>query len=342
MPMLNIFETNAFEAVTLTAAINRLTRQYGLLQQLGIFREQGVTTTTVALEDQGDVLNLLQTVPRGGDAIKNQTGKRKLYHVAIPHNPLEDVVLPADVQDKRRFGSETASETVFENVVKKLAVMRRKHEITREYRQWKALEGSIVDADGVELLDLYTLLGKSRKAVDFVLGTATTKINDKIEEVLDHIDDNAEGETTEMPIALCGKTFWGKFINHAKVERAWDNWNSRSNMLGTDLRKGFEFGGVTWVKHIGHATWVDDAGATQTRLFVPDGDVLFVPTGTNDTFLAANAPGDFVDAVNTVGLPFYARSEPRKFNKGVDIWTESNHMPYVTRPQLVVRGHSSN
>lgn len=340
--MVDIFQTDAFSDVTLTLGINRLKRQYGTLQAMGIFREEGVPTTSVAIEEQGDVLNLLPTRPRGSEPVQNQTGKRKVHQVAIPHNPLQDTVVPADIQGVRAFASETQLDTASRKIVMKLASQRRKHEITREFRQWKALEGLIIDADGDTLLDLYALLGKTRKAVDFVLGTASTNVNDKIEEILDHMDDEAEGETIDGAVAFCGATFWSKLINHDKVKRAFDNWNSRSNMLGEDLRRGFPFGGVTWVKHIGKATWVQADGTTATRLFVPAADALVIPRGTNDTFLAYNAPGDFMDTVNTDGLPFYARSEERKFGKGVDLYTESNHMPIVTRPQLVVRAHTSN
>ena len=340
--MINIFESDAFSAVTLTLGINRLQRQYGLLQEIGLFREEGVPTVSVALEDQGDVLNLLPTRARGAEPVANKTGKRKVYQIAIPHNPLEDVVLPSDVQGVRAFGSESQLETASAKIAMKLAAMRRKHEITREFRQWKALEGSIIDADGTELLDTYDLLGKTRKEVDFVLGTAGTKVVDKIEEVLDHMDTEAEGETISGAVAFCGKTFWSKLVDHDKVKRAFDNWNGRSNMLGEDLRMGFPFAGVTWMKHIGKATYVDSDGATQTRQFVPDADALIVPRGTNDTFVAYNAPGDFLDSANEIGLPFYARSEPRKYNKGADVYTESNHMPVVSRPQLVVRAHTSD
>lgn len=343
MPMLDIFESDAFSTVSLTAAINRLKPQFGMIGDMGLFREQGVSTTTVAIEDQGDVLNLLSTVERGGPSIQNTTGKRKVYQVLIPHNPLEDVVLPSDVQDLRAFGQEMGLEMVEDKVLFKLASMRRKHEITKEWRRAKALEGTIVDADGsTVLLNLYTLLGKSRKEVDFKLGTTTTKVTNKITEAKRHIEDNSEGEIITDYVGLASPTFMDKLVSHSKVEAAHANWEGRSNLLGADLRAGFRFGGVLWREYSGAANNVDAAGSVTSRKFITDGDALIVPMGTMDTFLAVNGPGDMNEAVNTVGLPFYASSEPRKHGKGVELYTESNFMPYVTRPQLVVRCHSSD
>lgn len=338
----DIFKGDGFGLVSMTQAINRLEPQYGLLQSRGLFREVGVATDTVVLEDRGDSLFLLPTVARGGEPTLGSSPKRKLYPVLIPHNPHEDSVLPSDVLGRRAFGTADQLETVMTRVAEKLGYMRRKHEITREFRQWKALEGKVLDADGSEMLDIFDLLGKTRKVVDFVLGTAGTNIRAKIEEILDHQAEEAEGETLTGATAYCGATFWEKLTSHAKVEKAWEFWNGRSNMLGEDQRGGFPFGGITWMKHIGKATAKDAAGATTVRKFIPDGDAIIVPEGTNDTFLAYNAPGDFSDAIGELGLPFYARTEVRKYNKGMDVYTESNHMPIVTRPQLVVRAHSSN
>lgn len=343
MPMLDIFESDAFSTVSLTVAINRLKPQFNLLGDLDLFPENGVETTVVAIEDQGDVLNLLSTVPRGAPSIQNTTGKRKVYQISIPHNPLEDVVLPRDVQNLRRFGGEVDLETSENKVIAKLASMRRKHEVTKEWRRAKALEGIIYDADGsTVLLDGYTLLGKTRKEVDFKLGTTNTKVTAKINEAQDHIETNAEGEVVTGLLGLCSSTFFDKLISHSKVEAAHANWEGRSNMLGADLRAGFPYGGVLWRKYIGSATNVNAAGAATSRKFITEGDALLLPLGTTSTFLAVNAPGDMMEAVNTIGLPYYASSELRKHGKGVDLYTESNYMPYVTRPQLVVRCYSSD
>ena len=56
-----------------------------------------------------------------------------------------------------------------------------------------------------------------------------------------------------------------------------------------------------------------------------------------NTFKTALAPGEFMDTVNTEGEWLYARQEMKDFNRGVDLWIESNQLPYCTRPKLLVK-----
>ena len=99
----------------------------------------------------------------------------------------------------------------------------------------------------------------------------------------------------------------------------------------TDNRKGFRYAGVTFEEYLGHAS--DAAGAD--HVFVPAGTATFFPLGTMSTFRTWFAPADFNETVNTVGLPIYAKLEPRKFNRGVDLHTQSNPLPMCLRPALL-------
>ena len=47
-------------------------------------------------------------------------------------------------------------------------------------------------------------------------------------------------------------------------------------------------------------------------------------------------PADFNEAVGTVGQEYYAKQEPRKFGRGVDIHTQSNPLPLCMRPEVLV------
>lgn len=340
--MLDIFSSNAFGHVEMTGAINRLKRQYGLIGELGLFGGSGVRTTAVAIEEVADSLNLITSQPRGATPTYGEPVKRKVHSMVIPHRPHLDVIRPDDVQNVRAFGQDSGFETADSVMMKRLARAKRKHEQTLEYMRCKALEGILVDADGSTLLNLWSLLSKSRKEIDMLLGIATTNVIDKLEEALDHVESNAEGETINGFVGICGATFWSKLTAHAKVTAAFANWGGQSNLLGQDLRKGFPFCGITFVKYIGSATYVSPAGTSTTRQFVPPGDCLVVPLGTQDTFQERYAPANQMEYVNTVGVPYYARREMLPKGAGVEVHTESNILPYCTRPQVVVRLHSSN
>ena len=49
------------------------------------------------------------------------------------------------------------------------------------------------------------------------------------------------------------------------------------------------------------------------------------------------APADFNETVNTLGQLLYAKQEPRKFERGTDLHTQSNPLPMCHRPALLVK-----
>ena len=49
------------------------------------------------------------------------------------------------------------------------------------------------------------------------------------------------------------------------------------------------------------------------------------------------APADFNETVNTLGQPLYAKQEPRKFERGTDLHTQSNPLPMCHRPGVLVK-----
>jgi Phage major capsid protein E len=75
MPALDIFGSSAFTMVSLTDAINKMPYVPGRIGQLGLFREQGVSTTSVMIEDREGSLNLVETTARGAPAVQNTTDK---------------------------------------------------------------------------------------------------------------------------------------------------------------------------------------------------------------------------------------------------------------------------
>ena len=90
MPALDIFGSSAFTMVALTDAINKMPYVPGRIGQLGLFREQGVSTTSVMIEEREGSLNLVETTARGAPAIQNTTNKRKARSLVVPHVALED------------------------------------------------------------------------------------------------------------------------------------------------------------------------------------------------------------------------------------------------------------
>ncbi len=331
--MLNPFSNDAFNMVALTAAINKIPNNYGRLEQLNLMPADGVRTRTILIEEMSGVLNLLPTMPVGAPGSLGTQGKRKVRSFVIPHIPHDDVVLPEEVQGLRAFGSENELEALSNLIARKLQNMRNKHAITLEHLRMGALKGVILDADASTIYDLYSEFGITQKTVNFALTTNTTEVISKVLEVKRHIEDNLRGEFMTGITCLCSQGFFDALTTHSKVKEAYQRWQN-GQILFTDNRTNFSFGGVVFEEYRGQAT--DAAG--NVRKFIADDEAHFFPLGTASTFRTFYAPADFNETANTLGLSLYAKQAPRKFERGTEVHTQSNPLPICLRPEVLVKG----
>ena len=70
---------------------------------------------------------------------------------------------------------------------------------------------------------------------------------------------------------------------------------------------------------------------------MPDDEALLIPTGVDGMFQTRFAPADYNETVNTMGLPYYVKSDPKKYDKGFDFEAQSNPITWCSRPTAVRR-----
>lgn len=343
MEILDIFADDAFSLTSMTDSINIVPIQYGRLGELNLFPDRGIPTTTVAIEENHGVLNLLPTARRGSPGSIGVRGKRRMRQLSTVHIP-HDTQLTADSLRNRRGRNGTISLETAQGVINQdLTEHRAKHDITREHLRAGALRGVIIDADGTEILDIFAEFGVTQKVIDFTFGGAAADLRITSLNVSRHMEDHINGDVLTGVHALCSPEFFDGFIGHESVKRAWDNHQSNSNKLGDDPRRGFMFGGVTYEEYRGKASELKEDGSSTVREFIPAGDARFFPLGTRTTFRTYNAPSDFMEDVGDDGVPYYAKLAPDpRFNRYVDVHSQQNPLPICLRPALLVRGHSSN
>lgn len=327
-----------FEMVDLTEELNLVPNTWGLINELGIFRNESVTQHTVMVESTSGSLSVIGDTVRGVRNLVNKDDTRQIRSFAIPHFTLDDAVSPMDLQGKRAYGSDNA-DTEAEVVARKLERIRRNHAITMEAARAYALTtGAIYAPNGTVVDNYYTSFGITRKEVDFVLGTSTTELTLKIEEVIAHIQDNQlSGEVMSNVVVLCSPEFFGKLITHATIKDAYKYYTSTQEplrqRLGSGLYRRFVHGGVEFIEYRG--------SYNGTRL-IPVGDAYALPMGSSDTFISYFSPANKLSLVNTLGQEVYAFQYRDPKDEGLLLQTESNQLHLVRRPQTVVRLYSSN
>lgn len=319
---------DGYSLVQLSQAINVLPNMYGRVNELGLFTFRAQTNPSVLIEMNNGVLTLVPTTPWGGPAPKNKVGKRNARSFSVPHMPLEDTVLASEVIGIRAFGTENVLETVNSRVNDKLQTMKNKIDQTLEWRKMGALKGVVYDADGSSVLyDYFAEFGVTKKTVTFDLATATTDVRAKCMEVARHMEDNLMGETMQRGHCLVSPEFFDLLVAHKSVKEAYANYAEAAQRIGGDMRKGFSFGGLTFEEY---------RATVDGKRFIDAGEGHAFPVGTYETFSNFGAPADFVETVNTLALPYYARQQNKDFNRGIDLHVQANQLPLVARPATIV------
>jgi hypothetical protein len=326
--VLDVFKSDGFSMMELTAALNKLPHQPGRIGELGLFESSGITKTVVAIEERDGVLALLPTVARGGPSTAARTGRRTVRNFTVPHIPYEDAIFANDIQDVRQFGSEDTLQGVAQVVNDRLAEMKRSHDVTLEYHRMGALNGKILDADGSTVIyNLFTEFGVTEQTQEWVLGTDTTEVQAICHSVHRKIESALGGTRPPGVHTFCGADFFDDLVSHDSVKAAVVRYQE-SMQMRTDVRRGFEFGGIFFEEYVGSVGDVDFIESDECRSF---------PVGV-PIYKTYNAPGNFVEAANTIGLEMYAKQQLMDFDRGVRLLTESNPLNLCLRPAALVKG----
>jgi hypothetical protein len=328
MPMLDVFKSDIFGVVSLTTSINKL--PYVPSRLAPLFRTEGISTTTVVVEEQRGKLMIVPTAARGTSPNVMGGRTRKAKSFLVPHIPLEASIMADDVQNVRAFGSETEIETVAKLTNLKLADMRQAMELTHEWHRIGAIKGIVIDADtgGTELFNWFTEFGISEEVIgiDF---TDEDDVKLKANAVRRLIEDRLGATPYKTLRAFCGSTIFDTLCTSEGVKKAFDRWQESIFLRESQARTEFEYAGVMWEEY---------RGAIGSTKFVGDDEIRFFPEGVTDLFETYFAPADWMETVNTMGKPVYSKQAPRKWDTGVDFQTQSNPLTLCSRPSVLVRG----
>lgn len=343
----DVFNNDAFSVTELSQAVDLIPLSWGRLGELNCFPDKPVGTTTIAIEFRNNQLYMLPTVPRGGPATVGGTGRRTMKNFTIAHIPHEDAVSADEVQNVRAFGLPMMLQTVQNAVAEKFVTMRNKHDITIEHMRAGMLQGKLLDSDGTVLLDTYSEFGVTQPVVFFDWAGGTVDIVHACNQVKRWTQDKLMGDTLNHVHAFCAPDFMDAMLTNAKVLQSYTLFtelnNMRPNPISDDMTsvmgpRIFPFQGIMWEEYRAYASYEASDGSSTSTQFIAAGDCRFFPMGTKFSSSTFWGPPTFLDQVNTKGLKFYARSAPEKFNRRLELYTESNPLPLFTKPLALIRG----
>jgi hypothetical protein len=175
------------------------------------------------------------------------------------------------------------------------------------------------------VLSLFTEFGVTQQSVAMALGTATTKVRIKVQQIIDAIESVLDGLAYTGITVYCGASFWKAFIEHDALKQTVLNWNAAAD-LRNDPRNPISFGGATWMRYRG-----------TSAVKIADTEAYAIPSGVADLFITRFAPANYLETVNTIGAPYYAKAEPLEMQKGIALEAQSNPLNLCTRPAAVIK-----
>ena len=336
--ILDVFRDDAFSVRSLTATINQVDHipsRAGELVFEGL--AEGAMSENVAIERDDESIALIQSTPRGAPAERTDRDGRDLIPLTVPHFKTEATIRADQVSAVRQMGMAQAVQTVQSVVNQRFRKMQRRHDLTLEHVRLGALRGIILDADGSTLINLYTALGlQAPAAINFGLDDNGTDVRLKCMEARRTMTQNAKLAIPSSAAvwALCGAGFFDKLISHPTTKAAYDGWQAAERRLG---------GGYAYdVFYHGNIFFEDYRGTDDnTTVAITDDECRLFWTGVPGMYEEWYAPATYLDEVNTIGLPRYARQAPdNRFNEAVELQVQMNPLPLCLRPRTLLRGTS--
>lgn len=336
--MIDILQNDVFKSAALTAAINKVDFIPGRAGEVAFVGSgEGIATTSAQIEVSGETLSLVQSQLRGAPVQQVGGNKRSVKSVAVPHIPLEATIRADEIQNVRDFGSDNLISGA-ENVInQRMTKMANRLDLTVENLRLGALKGKVLDADGSELVNLYTTFGVAEPSqVNFALTTAGTDVRSKCASVIRTMKKGAKMSlpSTARIHAFAGSNFFDALLAHNSVKGAYDGYQMAERRLGESYVHGiFEFGGIFFEEYQGSDDDAVGIASDEVRFFFADAPGMYAEY---------YAPGDFMEAVNTIGLPRYAKmAQDDRFNRFVELHAQTNPLPICLRPATLLSGRKS-
>ncbi|WP_125782854.1 major capsid protein [Pseudoalteromonas rubra] len=327
MEMQQALESEKFTLRELTAAINNLEVPKTRLAELKLFEEKGISTTSVGIEYKDGQIQLVQDVPRGDDGEPLEDPERKIVTFNALHLPVPASIFADDIQNARAFGEEDELESLQDVIDEKAEIIRQSIDITIEYFRFGAIFGKVYNKKGKVVLDLFKVFeikeSDGENLIDFNSELTTQLLN-----VKRNSEKHLKGTKARAYRVFCRPEFFDEMLKNESFYKAFERYNN-GEALREDVRRGVSWQGAFWEEY-------DEKFGDKDPMPEKYGAVM-VPEGKAGLFLTRFAPANYNETVNTKGLPYYVKSEPKKFGKGVDLEGQSNPLNLCTSPLSIRR-----
>lgn len=359
---MDIFNDDAFSAVTMTLALEDYDFQPGLLGSLNLFDDVPIATTDFSVERRGNTIGIIPTSERGAPLAEGKRDRRNLRKFETSRIAKGHTMQASEIQNMRAFGEQSELETMIGYVGRYERRLIADVELTWENMMLGAVSGAVLDEDGTVIHDWFEEWRIDRPAaISFDLDLPATDVEvDKCRQIIRGMQSKSKGRWLPQTrvVGLAGNKFFDMLTKHKSVREVYLNTAQAQNLnrafgvaTQSALQAGsyavFDFGGILFINYRGTDDYDEAAVKAGTArgtqvVGVPNGRCKFFPLNAPGMFQKAFAPGESFDFVNTIGRPLYAmtiRDKDRNF------WVRPEVYSYpifvATMPELLLEAKAT-
>lgn len=312
-----------FTITELTASINNSDVPKTRIQELKLFEEKGVRTTTVYIEYKDGQVQLVEDVERGEDGKPLDDPDRNLYPFTAVHLPIPGRISADDLTNTRAFGTEDELESLQVVIDEKSEIARLSLDVTLEYFRLGAIFGKVIGKKGNVIVDLFKVFGlkesDAESKVDF-----NKPLRSQLVQIKRDSEKYQKGIKAKKYRAFCTAEYMDHMMDDPSFEKAFDRYND-GEKLRDDVRNGVFWQNTYWEEY---DTSVGDKDFLKEKGY---GAIVF-PDDKRGLFKTRFAPANYNDTVGTIGLPYYQNAEPLPMKKGMSTESQSNPINVCTSP----------
>lgn len=334
----DIFTQNAWGVIEVQEdIIERVDFKPQLLGSLGLFTPIYSRSRTIAIVDRNGTLSLIPTSPTGAppeELIPKGAKVRTMEAVRLAKGSTVYAIELAGVA-ALPFDEQTAD--IVQEVTDRTAQIKDDIELTWEHMRFGAIQGKVLDADGVTVLvDWFSFWGIAEPAeIDFALGTAGTDVRKKCRDVKRQMQRAGKGVWTPSTRvgALVGDTFFDMLVNHASVKETKIGTEQAAVLEDIEGYSAIVIEGILFINYRG----TDD----DTAISIGTTKARFFPIGARNAFQVGWAPAsEFKPYLNKRGQDIVGLLLEDK--SGRDEWDRIEMYSYplfiCTRPEMLLSG----
>ncbi len=334
----DVFNGNAWGVLEYQEqVVERVDYRPQLLGSLNLFEPIYSRSRAIAIAYRDRTMALIATSPDGSAPEELVPQDSDVRYFRTTRLAKGSTIYAAELASITALPFDVQTREVAQEVTRRTARITEDLELTWEHMRFGAVQGRVMDSDGVSVLyDWYSIWGIAEPVeIDFELDSPGTDVRKKCRDVGRTMQKAGKGVWTPSSrvVGLCGDEFFDALLNHPQIKETKLGTERAVTIENIEGYSSIEIENITFVNYRG-----TDDGAT---LAIAANRVRFFPMGARGAFQVGWGPAnEFKPYLNRAGIEKYGLilSDP----SGRDAWDRTEIYSYpifiCTRPEMLLRG----